>query len=158
MVLLGKQIQRCDPASCNLLTDRALPNDIARLPGERAPVRAQPRAHSIPVSRTLIQQNGPNRSAVTHSTRYHVTRAGRPATVDRSPNGPRQPGGRYVLQIHHHRCHRGCGHVRHRLRRTPVLCRSHDDIDGGVFVGHNDLLVVSGHSASGRLSRAVQLE
>lgn len=73
MVLLGKQIQWCDPASCNLLTNRALPNDIARLSCEGAPVRASSRARNIPAFRTLIHQSGPNKSAVTHSTQYHVT-------------------------------------------------------------------------------------
>ena len=35
---------------------------------------------------------------------------------------------------------------------------SHDDIDAGVFVRHNDLLVISSHSGSGQLPQAVRLE
>lgn len=101
MVLRGEQIQRCGPAECNLCTNLALPNEIAWLPRDRTRVRTQCGAHAGPASQRIVPQDGQSMSAAYLQTLYPIARARRRVAADRTPNGPRQKGGRYVEQVHH---------------------------------------------------------
>lgn len=89
MVLRGTQIHRCGPAGYTLHRDLIPSNDRARFPHNETVARTRTIAHIAPSSRPIIQLTVPFTFPANRLTRSYVIRAGRPAEVDRSPNGSR---------------------------------------------------------------------